>query len=414
MKTLITFLLLASSALAADMKVHRDLPYSQSKSERQTLDVYAPAEGKGCPIVFWIHGGGWQTGSKTSVQRKPKAFVDKGFVFVSTNYRLLPDATINQMGEDVARAIRWVHDHAKEYGGDPNTILVMGHSAGAQLAALVCTDDRYLKSEGLSFSIIKGCVPVDGDTYDVPMQIATVKERIANIYRRKFGDEKSQKNLSPVTHVAKGKNIPPFLILHVADHPETKGQSQRLAKALKDAGVSARTYPAEGKNHGTINSELGLPGDKPTVALYEFLDVVLAKHVPADDAKDEAIKMDRKRIEGTWRIVALEVNGNKAKEEDAKKLTVVNGPDGTWSVRFEDKEISKGTSSFDPTQKPKTIDFTPTEGDARGKLHLGIYELGKDARRLCFAPSGQERPTEFSAEAGSGHVLVTFRRVKSP
>ncbi|MBP89735.1 MAG: hypothetical protein CMJ64_24025 [Planctomycetaceae bacterium] len=83
MKTLITFLLLASTSLAAEIKVHRDLPYAQSKNERQTLDVYAPAEGKGLPVVFWIHGGGWQAGSKADVQKKPQAFVDKGFVIRS-------------------------------------------------------------------------------------------------------------------------------------------------------------------------------------------------------------------------------------------------------------------------------------------------------------------------------------------
>jgi dienelactone hydrolase len=106
------------------------------------------------------------------VHDKPQAFADKGFVFVSVNYRLLPKATIKQMAEDVAKAIRWVHDHARDHGGDPNTIIVMGHSAGAQLAALVCTDERYLKTEGLPLSVIKGCVPVDGDTYDVPLQMA--------------------------------------------------------------------------------------------------------------------------------------------------------------------------------------------------------------------------------------------------
>jgi arylformamidase len=150
-------------------------------------------------------------------------------------------------------------------------VFVMGHSAGAQLAALICTDERYLKAEALSLSIVKGCVPVDGDTYDVPLQIATVEERRANIYRQKFGDEASQKELSPVTHVATGKHIPPFLILHVAEHPETKLQSQRLAATLEKAGISARAYPAEGKDHGTINSELGLPDDQPTKVLLEFV-----------------------------------------------------------------------------------------------------------------------------------------------
>src|SRR5205085_6512070 len=134
------------------------------------------------------------------------------------NYRLLPEATIGQMAGDVAKAIRWARDHAKDYGGDAGRMVVAGHSAGAQLAALVCTDGQYLKAEGLALADVRGCVPVDGDTYDVPMQIKTVEQRRADIYRKKFGPEESQKALSPVTHVAKGKQIPPFLILHVADH----------------------------------------------------------------------------------------------------------------------------------------------------------------------------------------------------
>jgi arylformamidase len=270
-------LFLTSSLLAEEPKVHRGLTYAEPKKERQTLDVYAPIEGKNRAVVVWIHGGGWQAGDKKEVSKKPQAFVDQGFVFVSINYRLLPDVTIKEMAGDVAKAIRWVHDHAKDYGGDPDTILVMGHSAGAQLAALVCTDERYLKAEELPLSVVKSCVPVDGDTYDVPMQIKTVEQRRADLYRKKFGDMESQKALSPVTHVAKGKYIPPFLILHVADHPETKVQSQRLVKALQKAGISAKAYPAEGKNHNTLNDDLGKPDDKPTQVLFDFLSMVLKK-----------------------------------------------------------------------------------------------------------------------------------------
>ena len=136
----------------------------------------------------------------------------------------------------------------------------------------------------------------------------------------------------------------------------------------------------------------------------------IAAIASADDAKDEAIKKDRKLIEGTWRIVALEVNGNKAMEEDAKKLTVVNGSDGTWSLRSEGNEVSKGTSTFDPTKTPKTIDFAPTEGAGKGNQYLGIYELGENTRKLCFAPPGRERPTQFSSTPGSEHILVTYER----
>lgn len=133
----------------------------------------------------------------------------------------------------------------------------------------------------------------------------------------------------------------------------------------------------------------------------------------ADDSKDDAVKKDRKQIEGTWRIVALEVDGNKAKEEDARKLTVVNGSDGTWSLRSEDKEIGKGTSTIDPTKKPKSIDFSPTDGEGKEDHFLGIYEIGENTRKLCFAPAGKDRPTEFSSKSGSQLILVTFQREKA-
>jgi acetyl esterase/lipase len=275
--TLLFVLLLAFPILADEPKVQRGIPYAEPKNERQMLDVYAPTTGKNLPVVLWIHGGGWRRGDKAEVHHKPQAFVDKGFVLVSISYRFVPNVTVDQIAGDVAKAIRWTHDHAKDYGGDPNTIIVAGHSAGAQLAALVCTDDRYLKAEKLPLSIIKGCVPVDGDTYDVPMQIKTVEEKRAKSYRMTFGDESSQKNLSSVTHIAKGKNIPPFLILHVADHPETRAQSQRLVKVLEAADISAKAYPAEGKNHTTINNDLGLADDRATQEMFAFLSAVLKK-----------------------------------------------------------------------------------------------------------------------------------------
>jgi arylformamidase len=275
MKVILAVLLLTSAALSAEPQIRRDLSYAEPKGDRQTLDVYAPTEAKNCPIVFWIHGGGWMQGDKADVKLKPQAFVDKGFVFVSTNYRLFPDVTIQMIAADVAKALRWTHDHARRLGGDPDKIFVMGHSAGAQLAALVCTDEALLKAEGLPLSIIKGCVPVDGDTYDVPLQIATVEPKRADRYKWKFGDEQSQKNLSAAMHVAKGKSIPPFLILHVAEHPETKAQSDRLVQALQDAGISAKTFPAQEKTHDTLNDDLGPLEDKPTAALFEFVRGVL-------------------------------------------------------------------------------------------------------------------------------------------
>ena len=271
MRTFFALLVLVSSAIAAEPKIQRDVAYAEPKNERQTLDVYAPAVGDGHPIVFWIHGGGWRQGDKQGVEQKPQAFVDKGFVFVATNYRFVPNVTIKEMTGDIVKAIHWTHDHAKEFGGDPNTIFVMGHSAGAHLAALVCTDDRYLKAEGLSLSIIKGCVPVDVAAYDVPKRLLDSGMPSANFMAVFGSTEQSHRELSPVTYLAKGKNIPPFLIFYVAGRAESKAQSLWFTDKLKEVGVPAKLVAAGGKTHGTINFELGLPDDKPTMEMFQFL-----------------------------------------------------------------------------------------------------------------------------------------------
>jgi acetyl esterase/lipase len=274
---LVAFALL-SEAQAQDAK--RNIPYADPADERQVLDVYSPPGAKDRPVVFWIHGGGWQTGDKTDVQQKPQAFVDRGFVFVSSNYRLLPGVDMATIVRDIAKSIHWVHDHIAEYGGDPDRLLVMGHSAGAQLAALICTDDRYLRAEGLSPAIIKGCVPVDGDTFDVPAIIETAETRrrvhgqpqAKFGHREKFGDDPAKhRDFSAVAHVAEGKGIPPFLILHVAEHPDTTAQAQRLAAVLKGAGVPATVFGARETNHSKINADLGLPDDPSTKALFSFV-----------------------------------------------------------------------------------------------------------------------------------------------
>ncbi len=280
---LITFALL-SEARAQDVK--RDIPYADPADERQVLDVYSPQDAKNLPVVFWIHGGGWQTGDKTSVQLKPQVFMDKGFVFVSTNYRLLPSVDMATIVGDIAKSIHWVHDHIAAHGGDPQRLFIMGHSAGAQLAALVSIDDRYLKAEGLSLAIIKGCVPVDGDTYDVPaiIETAETRRRVHGLPQAKFGhrekfgnDPAKHRDFSAVTHVARDKGIPPFLILHVADHPDTSAQAQRLSNALKDAGLPVTVFGAKETTHNKINADLGLADDPATVALFEFVGEALKK-----------------------------------------------------------------------------------------------------------------------------------------
>jgi acetyl esterase/lipase len=277
-------LLFAVSAMAQEMK--RSIPYVENGHARHVLDIYTPSGAKNLPVVFWIHGGGWQTGDKANVQEKPAWFTKKGFVFVSINHRLLPEVEMEVLVRDVAKAFGWMHKHIAEHGGDPNRVLVGGHSSGAQLATLICTDDRYLKAEGVSFASLIGCVPVDGDTYDIPAIIETAETRLRVHgmpmpkygHRLKFGNDPAKHvDFSAVTHVAKGKSIPPFLIVHVADHPDNSIQAKRLEAALKAAEIPVTVFGGKETNHTKINALIGTEGDATTKALDDFVTKVLSK-----------------------------------------------------------------------------------------------------------------------------------------
>jgi arylformamidase len=288
MKHFVAYFVLSCLLLtnASGQQVQRDIPYATPALERQVLDIYAPKDAKNLPVVFWIHGGGWQTGDKSEVQLKPKAFTDKGFVFVSTNYQLLPKVDMGTIIRDIAKSLHWVHDHIAESGGDPKRIFVMGHSAGAQLAALICTDDRYLKAEGLTLSILKGCVPVDGDTYDVPaiIETAETRRRVHHQpqakfgHREKFGNDPAKHlDFSAVTHIAKDRGIPPFLVLYVSSHPDTSAQAERLGGALEEAGILAKLHGAKDSTHSKVNEDIGLADDPGTKALFDFVAESLKK-----------------------------------------------------------------------------------------------------------------------------------------
>ena len=281
----ISMLFLCNSANA--QKLTSDIPYVKNGHKRHVLDVYTPNEpaGKRLPVVFWIHGGGWVVGDKSDVALKPKVLTERGFVFVSTNYRLLPEVKMEELIGDIAKSLGWVHKNIAKHGGDPDRIFVGGHSAGAQLAALICIDDRYLKKEGVSFDVLKGCVPVDGDTYDIPKIIMTAEFR-QTLYggkmftfghRQKFGnDPKKHVDFSAVTHVAKGKGIPPFLILYFPGNPNTRAQARRLESVLKAADIPVKAYGKGDSNHSRLNNDLGKPDDPATKELYKFLDPLVA------------------------------------------------------------------------------------------------------------------------------------------
>ena len=279
-KTILTLCLFASVAQAQSLNI----PYADPAQERQMLDVYAPEKAQNRPVVFWIHGGGWQTGDKSLVQLKPRAFTERGFVFVSTNHRFLPKVEMEEVVRDVAKAVGWVYRHIAAHGGDPRRIFVMGHSSGAQLASLLATDVRLLEAEGVPVEALRGCVAVDGDTYDIPAMILTaeLRQTLHGLplptfgHRVKFGnDPKKHLAFSPVTHLAKGKGIPPFLLLYVAGHPDVTAQAVRFRTALQAAEVPVRSLAVPETTHQRINAELGLPTDPATRELFDFLSTLV-------------------------------------------------------------------------------------------------------------------------------------------
>ena len=111
-----------------------------------------------------------------------------------------------------------------------------------------------------------------------PAAGSTASRRRRIGHREKFGNDPAKhRDFSAVTHVAKGKGIPPFLILHVADHPDTTAQAQRLASVLKDAGVPVTVFGGRETSHNKINADLGLPDDPGTKALFKFVGEALKK-----------------------------------------------------------------------------------------------------------------------------------------
>lgn len=280
-RAVVLLMVLASATTARAQSVTRDIPYAPAPAHaRQVLDVHAPPGARNLPVVYWIHGGGWQTGDKGQVALKPQAFNAAGLVFVSINHRLWPSVAMGDIFSDVALGLKWVHDHIAEYGGDPTRVVVMGHSSGGQLAAIICTDERYLQATGLGLSMIKGCVPVDADTFDIPaiIEVAEVRARAHGFplptsgHRQKFGnDPVKHRDYSAVTHVAAGKGLPPFLVMHVAGHPDTTAQAQRFRAVLDAARVPVTVYAARESTHSQINDNIGKPGDPGTDAVMTFV-----------------------------------------------------------------------------------------------------------------------------------------------
>ncbi len=246
------------------------LAYGQDPLQR--LDLWQASGNRPAPLVMFVHGGGWQRGSKDNAASRwaPTHFPQQGYAYAAIDYRLVPAATVEQQGEDVAQALRALLDRARELGLDRRRVVLMGHSAGAHLVALVGTDARYLQSAGLGFADVDGVIANDGAAYDVPAEMRDGGRRARRIYEQAFGtDPVRQRALSPV-HQAAAPNVAAFLLLHV-QRPDGVSQAQALGRALTAAGTAVEfgSFPGTGlRGHAQINRELGNP-DYPATAVVD-------------------------------------------------------------------------------------------------------------------------------------------------
>lgn len=234
--------------------------------------LYWPAARAGAPLVMIIHGGGWSRGDMRMMQGSAKLshWQAQGYAVASVNYRLVPDATVEQQAGDVAAALAYMKDDAALLRFDANRIALSGHSAGAHLAALVGTDPQYLRAAGLSLAELRGVLALDGAAYNVPDQMDENVRSMGDTYRAAFGTNPArQRALSPTFH-ASGPNAPDFLILHV-QRADAARQSEALGAALEAAGTRAevRGFAGRGlRGHREINARLGDP-DYPATAVVD-------------------------------------------------------------------------------------------------------------------------------------------------
>ena len=258
-----------------------DLTFAYGGHPRHVLDYWrAQGATAPAPLIFFVHGGAWCEGDKAldTGYWKAKHFPEAGYALASINYRLVPHATVEQQAEDTAAALRALVGRAAELGFDAHRIVMMGHSAGAHLVALLGTDASWLQAAGLSLANIAGVVCIDGASYDAPLQIEATDPAWRQKFIDAFGtDPERQKRLSPVSHTD-GRNAPDFLILHMPHRPDAGIiQAQDLGKRLRASGGKAKVCEIDTPlttGHHELNQRMGEPGYGATQAVDDWLATV--------------------------------------------------------------------------------------------------------------------------------------------
>ncbi|MEO6434457.1 MAG: alpha/beta hydrolase [Tepidisphaeraceae bacterium] len=220
---------------------------------RQKLDVYRPRHAKShSDVVIFFYGGDWQTGSRTDYRFVAEALTSRGFIAVIADYRLYPSVTFPAFVEDGALAVRWVHDHAECLDGDADHLYLMGHSAGAHIAALLTLDAHYLHDVGLEQDAIRATAALSG-----PYDFAPPPGDRA-VFAMKDGQTRPSTAAQPITFV--DGHAPPLLLVHgLADKTVEPGNASRLGERIRSAGGAVRTVFYPKKGHVAVVLSLARP-----------------------------------------------------------------------------------------------------------------------------------------------------------
>jgi len=248
----------------------------------QQMDFYpaAPQDSGPRPLIVFVHGGAWVGGDKSDSTgaAKIRHYTEAGYHLASINYRLLPEVDIEDQARDVAAAIGALVANAGPMDIDPQRVVLMGHSAGAHLAALVGTDPDYLDANGRWPGDIAGVILLDGAALDVPRQIVDAGPLLGFAYRMAFGDNRGRQEMLSPLHNANGDNARRFFILHVERADSTR-QARLFGQALIDNGTDARVMGVPGRGmegHNLINAMLGRSDSPATQPVDDWLKATFA------------------------------------------------------------------------------------------------------------------------------------------
>lgn len=247
---------------------------------------------RAAPLIVFVHGGGWCLGTRENATGRAKIahFTARGLAFATIGYRLVPGVTVEDQASDLAHALAALLANADRLGIDRNRVLLMGHSAGAHLAALVGTDPRCLREVGLSFHAIAGIIAIEGVAYDVEQQVREAPWPLRPLYRQAFGRTPDrQRVLSPARQAA-APNVANWLLLRV-NRRDGIHQNDTLAAALRRAGstVDLVALPGSGlSGHVASNRRLGDPAWPGTKAVDQWIDRTLASRIFAPRPMAEA------------------------------------------------------------------------------------------------------------------------------